>query len=524
MTRRRRPAVWTRLTPLALAPLSLAAAVLLVACVEADPTSTPEPTFTAQPVLTPVTTPRPTSTPSALEGADLDTLLRTAVCWHDDLSLAADCLPPGPDVVDAIGEMARSGDARLVAPLVDMLWLEVGWERWVRDALSQLTGVRLTSAVDWSDWVAFNPQPLPDGYVEWKGRLLALIDPLYVDLFANVTPVAGDPGGADSDAGGVRPEEVLWSFVGPDDVPPLESPEAVHRLEQRYLDGGDLVTGVLVGGVARAYPDRVLAWHTIVADEVNGVPLLVVRCLACGGVAVYEAEASDGVAYEFGTTGLTYHGRPLLFDRATLSLWDPLSGRAIAGPLANQGVVLAPRPMVHTAWDEWSDRYPNTSTLTLETGHVRDYTENAALSLQLTALQTTVPPRPAAPEGAPPLPPDAPILGVVIGGEARAYPLADLVRGRILHDRLGGREIVLFSLGDGAGVSVFDAEGVTFDVLDGDDRSALEVTDSDGVRWFMDDEVLVNARNSRERSVLPARLAAWDAWLDAMPGTSVWTR
>ena len=100
-----------------LAPLALLVIALLAACVEADLTPTPEPTSTAQPVLTPVSTPRPTSTPSALEGADLDTLLRTAVCWHDDATIAASCLPPDAQVVDAIGAMARSGDPRLVAPL-----------------------------------------------------------------------------------------------------------------------------------------------------------------------------------------------------------------------------------------------------------------------------------------------------------------------------------------------------------------------------------------------------------------------
>ena len=507
-----------------LAPLALLVIALLAACVEADLTATPEPTSTAQPVLTPVSTPRPTSTPSALEGADLDTLLRTAVCWHDDATIAASCLPPDAQVVDAIGAMARSGDPRLVAPLVDMLWLEVGWERWVRDALTQLTGERLTSAVDWSDWVAVNAPPLPDGYVEWKGRLLALIDPLYPQLLASLEPAELDPDADAPTSRPVRPEEVLWSFVGPDDVPPLAQPDAVHRLEQRYLDDSDLVTGVLINGVARAYPDRVLAWHMIVADEVNDVPLLVVRCLACGGVAVFDIEASDGTVHEFGTTGLTYHGRPLLFDRATNSLWDPVSGAAIAGPLAEAEVSLMPRPMVYASWGEWSARYPNTSTLTLETGYVRDYASEAVPVLELTALQTTVPPRPEPPQDAPPLRPDAPVLGLTIEGQTRAYPIADLVAERIVHDDLGGLEIVFFALGAGLAVSVFDATDVTFDTLDGGGRAALEVTDSDGVRWFMDDELLINVRNSRERGVLSARIAAWDAWLDAFPGTEVWTR
>ena len=504
--------------------LALLSLIVLVACVETDSEPTPpELASTAQPVLTPASTPRPTSTPSALEGADLDTLLGTAVCWNDDAALAASCLPPDAQVVDAIGAMARSGDARLIAPLVDMLWLEVGWERWVRDALTQLTGERLTSAVDWSHWVAVNAPPLPDGYAAWKGRLLALIDPLFVRLFGSLEPPDASDSGEPNPPSTIRPDEVLWSFVGPDDIPPLVDPDAVHRLEQRYLDDTDMVTGVLIDGVARAYPDRVLAWHQVVADEVNDVPLLVVRCLACGGVAVFEAAASDGTVHEFGTSGLTYHGRNLLFDRATASLWDPVSGAAIAGPLAEAAVTLKPRPMVYTSWGEWSARYPNTSTLTLETGHVRNYASEAVFELTLTALQTTVPPRPAAGEGIPLLPAEALVLGVTIAGRTRAYPLAILAAERIVHDGLGGQEIVLFSLGDNLGVSVFDASDVTFESLDGSDRAALEVTDSDGVRWFMDDELLINTRNSRERDVLPTRIAAWDAWLDAVPATELWT-
>ena len=115
------------------------------------------------------------------------------------------------------------------------------------------------------------------------------------------------------------------------------------------------------------------------------------------------------------------------------------------------------------------------------------------------------------------------VLGVTVAGQTRAYPLAILAAERIVHDELGGREIVLFSLGDNLGVSVFDAGDVTFESLDGSDRAALEVTDSNGVVWFMDDEVLINARNARERDVLPARIASWVAWLDAVPETDVWT-
>jgi hypothetical protein len=114
------------------------------------------------------------------------------------------------------------------------------------------------------------------------------------------------------------------------------------------------------------------------------------------------------------------------------------------------------------------------------------------------------------------------VLGLVVNGDARAYPLAAVRAAGLVHDRVGGQDVVLISLGAGTGVAVYDESDVTFESVGGP-PDALEVTDSDGLRWFMDERRLLNSRNSRVREALPTRTAFWFAWSADYPKTSVWS-
>jgi len=55
---------------------------------------------------------------------------------------------------------------------------------------------------------------------------------------------------------------------------PIGHPEFQTAGETR-LDGGEVVTAVQIGPVARAYPVRITSYHHIVNDVVNGVPIVV---------------------------------------------------------------------------------------------------------------------------------------------------------------------------------------------------------------------------------------------------------
>jgi hypothetical protein len=54
---------------------------------------------------------------------------------------------------------------------------------------------------------------------------------------------------------------------------PMERPEFQPAGETK-LDGGEMVTAVEIGQVARAYPVRITSYHHIVNDAVNGVPIV----------------------------------------------------------------------------------------------------------------------------------------------------------------------------------------------------------------------------------------------------------
>jgi len=481
--------------------------VILGGCVETAAEGYVAPTSTAEPVFQPVrsSTPRPTAA-AELTAADIEQALEEIVCWYEDPAQARSCLPPGEEFLGALEQIALSDDQRFIAPLVDMLWLDVGWERWVREALERLSGERFASAGEWYAWMTGNPPPLPDNYVEWKGRLLAIIDPGLAEILPSEGTFDG-PG----------PEALVWSLEGADAVPPLVDPEDVHRVEEQYLGGGDVVYGVVIDGVQRAYPERIIGWHGSVADEVNGTRILVWHCAACGGAAVFNRAASDGVEYTFSTAGFVWEGRRLFTDAETLSLWDAVSGRAVAGPLAAQGVALTVRNSVRTTWNEWQARYPNSRVLSLNTGHVRDYDEGRSLQSDSRGEH------PAFPTGDldDRLEAKTRVLGVTIGGVRKAYPLADLEARGLTFDRVGDVGVVIYSAGPGLGATVYETAGTDFQSFTGspEDRVAR---DAEELTWFVDDERLLNTRNSRVRNAQVAQVAYWFAWSGAFPDTQLW--
>jgi hypothetical protein len=102
-----------------------------------------------------------------------------------------------------------------------------------------------------------------------------------------------------------------------------------------------------------------------------------VYCTLCGAMIRYDTSV-DGVQHELGTSGFLYRSNKLMYDQATKSLWSTLSGTPVVGALVGQGIELRSLYVVTTTWKEWKKRHPNTTVLSLDTGHARDYREGAA--------------------------------------------------------------------------------------------------------------------------------------------------
>ena len=367
--------------------------------------------------------------------------------------------------------------------------------------LQEKTGQDLGWSIDgWSEWLWSREERVDyPRYAEFKSELYRRLDPKFATYFANDRPSS------------IRLDEVRWGGVRQDGIPPLRRPKMLAASDARYLDPSNVVFGIEVNGDARAYPKRILAWHEMFVDEVGGIEVAGVYCTLCGTVILYETEV-DGVRHEVGTSGFLYRSNKLMYDRATQSLWNTLWGQPVIGPLANRDIQLTRRSVVTTTWGEWLRRHPDTTVLSLDTGHQRDYSEGAAYRdyFATDELMFTVP------ELDRRLQNKDEVLALLVP-EHPDRPLAIwtgfLTQNKLHHDRIGEVELVVLT--DRSGASrVYETRGRRFTGWDRDARAV----DSDGTVWTLSESALRSAEGELLRR-LPAHRAFWFGWYGAYSHT-----
>jgi hypothetical protein len=331
-----------------------------------------------------------------------------------------------------IAGIAAAGDARFVAPLVDLMRFArgTGEQALIVTTLQRIAGPRAPSA-SWPDWVEFvgrreDLKP-PPGYAGWKGALHAAIDPRLGDFLREGAPAR------------VRIEEVQWGGVTVDGIPALVNPRLLEARAANWLDERDAVFGVALGGEQRAYPLRIMDWHEMANDVVGGVPVALAYCTLCGSGVLFRAEAG-GRRFEFGSSGYLFRSNKLMYDRQTNSLWNHLTGEPVIGELAAGALRLERLPLVLTSWGEWKRQHPRTKVLDLETGHPRDYAAGAAYGRYFASRGTMFPvwQRSAL------LHDKARVFTLLVDGRPKAYALEALDRaGGVLNDSFAGRSIVV---------------------------------------------------------------------------------
>jgi hypothetical protein len=221
-----------------------------------------------------------------------------------------------------------------------------------------------------------------------------------------------------------------------DGIPAIDRPRFVAAAKSGLKDD-DRVLGLVRDGAARAYPVRILNWHEVVNDRIGSEPLAITYCPLCGTGIAFEARVA-GYEASFGVSGLLYNSDVLLYDRGTESLWSQIMARAISGPL--KGAALKMAPLTHTTWADWRARHPASEVLSTETGFARDYSHDPyARYDKVPRLMFDVQHRDER------LPLKEWVLGLRVGGEAKAYPFSALDRladrEGLLRDSVGGQAV-----------------------------------------------------------------------------------
>lgn len=359
----------------------------------------------------------------------------------------------------------------------------------------------------WRAWMWSRPyEPHPD-YAFFKAALYSSVDRRMATFFAGPALI--------------RLDEVDWGGVRVNGIPPLDHPRHVPAREAGYLKDKHVVFGLTHNGEARAYPKRILGWHELARDRVGGLELAIVYCTLCGTVIPYGAEVG-GRLRTFGTSGLLYRSNKLMFDEETSSLWSTLEGRPVVGPLAGTGLELQAYPVVTTTWGEWVAEHPETTVLSLDTGHERDYSEGAAYREYFATdrLMFGVSRTDAR------LKNKADVLTLLLrptagarGSDRRALALdAEFLKRHPLHPlAFAGHDLLVITSREGAN-RVYDAGGKRFVSLRKDGR----IEDADGGLWKVTEAALVRGGSpADERPRVPARRAFWFAWFAQFPDTEL---
>ncbi len=221
-----------------------------------------------------------------------------------------------------------------------------------------------------------------------------------------------------------------------DGIPALYDPSFISAPEAHFLKPTDRILGLFMDGEAKAYPIAILNWHELVNDRVGEKYVLVSYCPLCGTGMAFDAQI-DGKRVLFGVSGKLYNSNVLFYDKQTESLWSQIGMEAVTGPMTGKRLKLL--PLEHTTWQTWKAKHPETKVLSQETGYKRDYARNSYQGYAASErILFPVAHRDSR------LPNKAWILGVVINGEAKAYPFETLQKiATPVKDHVGGEAIFI---------------------------------------------------------------------------------
>jgi len=237
---------------------------------------------------------------------------------------------------------------------------------------------------------------------------------------------------------------------------------------------------------------------------------------------VYSTKV-DGEVLSFGTSGMLYHSNKLMYDRGTKSLWHQFLGEPVVGPLADSGVKLELIPVALTTWADWRALHPDTTVLSIETGvyppsSYAPEDDRRSIYFRYRNTPDTIFP---VPQRAELLATKDQVLGLILNGQAKAYPFESLSRELVINDDLAGQALVIVAADLGVGPRAYQSGSHLFSLETGGlEGEGIILTDQQDRRWQVGEEALELIADSTARLArLPSRASYWFGWYSFHPGT-----
>jgi hypothetical protein len=314
-----------------------------------------------------------------------------------------------------------------------------------------------------------------------------------------------------------------------DRIPPIDDPTFEPIAAAAWLDPREPGALVQFNDEIRFYPLSILTRHEIVNDRFGDVPVIVTFCPLCNTAIAFDARV-DGQVLRFGVSGLLRNSDLVMWDDATTSLWQQITGEAVVGQFAGTQLELIPTSIV--AYGDVLENFPDALSLSQDTGFSIEYGANpySTYSSSTTPFLFDGEPDPRYPAL-------SRVVGVTIDGNEKAYPFEVLAEEPAVNDEVAGEPIVVLWGGETADAldtsQISDGEaigsGIAYDRRVGDDTLTFSPAGDDtftdaetGSTWSLLGLAIDGPLAGEQLQVVTHRNEFWFAWAAFFPDAPVY--
>jgi hypothetical protein len=289
-------------------------------------------------------------------------------------------------------------------------------------------------------------------------------------------------------------------------------PETISfsKPEQNKIPTKQLIVGVNIDGISKAYPIEIIGYHHQVSDTVNGKLILVTYCTVCRTGRVFSPMI-NGKTESFRLVGMD-HFNAMFEDSETKSWWRQVNGEAIIGPL--KGKSLDEIPSEQMSLSTWIANHPDTWILQPDSvfkekyDNMKNYDEGKSKS-DLTRHDSLS------------WNEKSWIVGVQLGMESRAYDWNDLQKIRIVNDILAAEPLVVVIEPDSVSFHAFsrivDNDTLTFSL----NNSATNMMDTKtNSMWNWNGVCASGELQGKKLKPVQAYQEYWHSWRTFRPQTT----
>ena len=221
--------------------------------------------------------------------------------------------------------------------------------------------------------------------------------------------------------------------------------------------------------------------------------------------------------HTFGVSGKLIMNAVVMYDHQSNTLWSQFLSRGVKGPLVNQALEIV--PAVQTTWGQWLNLHPDTLVLDKRGSYQSDtyegYYRGGSAGILGEANKDKRLPRKEL------------VMGMVVSGQAKAYPFGLISEQTVINDHFAGEEVVVTFEPISESGAAFDrrlnGRTLTFEPAGEREGVALMRDLETGSLWqVLTGQAVDGPLFGQRLERLPSHYSFWFAWSDFHPKTDLY--